>query len=112
MRAIDVANYLVERWGRDYPATIHKLNRLVYLAQAEAVATTGELLFEDRIEAWQCGPVVPAVIHAFDERDDTVITEPTEHVEVKSDAARLIGSVAEKQGSWLCRVASRENGTN
>ena len=44
MRAIDVANYLVERWGRDYPATIHKLNRLVYLAQNETVATTGELL--------------------------------------------------------------------
>lgn len=29
MRAIDVANFLVERWGRTYPATIHKLNRLV-----------------------------------------------------------------------------------
>lgn len=98
MRAIDVANYLVERWGRDYPATIHKLNRLVYLAQAEAVATTGELLFEDRIEAWQCGPVVPAVTHAFGERDDTVITEPTEHAEVEPDVARLIDSVAEKYG--------------
>lgn len=98
MRAVDVANYLVERWGRCYPATIHKLNRLVYLAQAEAVATTGELLFEDRIEAWQCGPVVPAVTHAFGERDDTVITEPTEHVEVKPDAAHLIDSVAEKYG--------------
>lgn len=99
MRAIGVANYLVERWGRCYPAIIHKLNRLVYLAQAEAVATTGELLFEDRIEAWQCGPVVPAVIHAFDEWGDTAITEPTEHVEVKPDTARLIDSVAEKYGS-------------
>lgn len=98
MRAIDVANYLVERWGRDYPATIHKLNRLVYLVQAEAIATTGEPLFEDRIEAWQCGPVVPAVIHAFGERGDTAITEPIEHVEVKPDAARLIDSVAEKYG--------------
>lgn len=98
MRAIDVANYLVERWGRDYPATIHKLNRLVYLAQAEAVATTGEPLFEDRIEAWQCGPVVPAVIHAFGEWGDAAITEPIKHVEVKSDAARLIDSVAEKYG--------------
>ena len=96
MRAIDVANYLVERWGRCYPATIHKLNRLVYLVQAEAIATTGEPLFEDCIDAWQCGPVVPAVIHAFGGRDDTAITEPTEHVEVKSDAARLIDSVAEK----------------
>lgn len=64
----------------------------------EAVATTGELLFEDRIEVWQCGPVVPAVIHAFGEWGDTAITEPIEHVEVKPDAARLIDSVAEKYG--------------
>lgn len=99
MRAVDVANYLVERWGRCYPATIHKLNRLVYLVQAEAIATTGEPLFEDRIEAWQCGPVVPAIIHAFGERDDTVITEPTEHAEVEPDVARLIDSVVEKHGS-------------
>lgn len=98
MRAIDVANYLVERWRRCYPATIHKLNRLVYLVQAEAIATTGEPLFEDCIEAWQCGPVVPVVIHAFGVWGDTAITEPTEHVEVKPDAARLIDSVAEKYG--------------
>lgn len=98
MRAIDVANYLVERWGRCYPATIHKLNRLVYLVQAEAIATTGEPLFEDRIKARQCGPVVLAVIHAFGEWGDTAITEPVEHVEVKPDAARLIDSVAEKYG--------------
>lgn len=98
MRAVDVANYLVERWGSDCPATIHKLNRLVYLVQAEAIATTGEPLFEDRIEAWQCGPMVSAVIHAFAEWGDTVITEPIEHVEVKPDAARLIDSVAEKYG--------------
>ena len=99
MRAIDVANYLVGRWGRCYPATIHKLNRLVYLVQAEAIATTGEPLFEDCIEAWQCGPVVPAVIHAFGEREDTAITEPIEHVEVKPDVACLIDSVTERYGS-------------
>lgn len=98
MRAIDVANYLIERWGRCYPATIHKLNRLVYLVQAEVIVTMGEPLFEDCIEAWQCGPVVPAVIHAFGEWGDTAITEPTEHVEVGPDAARLIDSVAEKYG--------------
>lgn len=98
MRAIDVANNLVERWGRCYPATIHKLNRLVYLVQAEAIATTGEPLFEDCIEAWQCGPVVSAVIHAFGEWGDTAITEPIEQAEVEPNAARLIDSVAEKYG--------------
>ena len=99
MRAIDVANYLIERWGRSYPVAIHKLNRLVYLAQVEAVVTTGEPLFEDRIEAWQCGPVVPAVTHAFDEWGDAAIIEPTEHAEVEPETARLIDSVAEKFGS-------------
>lgn len=39
---------------------------------------TGGPLFEDRIEAWQCGPVVPAVIHAFGEWGDAKITAPTE----------------------------------
>lgn len=99
MRAIDVANYLVERWGRRYPATIHKLNRLVYLVQAEAIAKTGESLFEDRIEAWQCGPVVPAVTRAFGEYGDAMIAKPLEHVEVEPKAARLIDSVAERFGS-------------
>lgn len=98
MRAVEVANYLIERWGSDCPATIHKLNRLVYLVQSEAIATTGEPLFDDCIEAWQCGPVVPAVTHAFGEWGDTVIAEPIEHVEVKPDAVRLIDSVAEKYG--------------
>lgn len=99
MRAVDVANYLVERWGSDYPAAIHKLNRLVYLVQVEAIATTDEPLFEDRIEAWQCGPVAPAVIHAFGKWGDAAITEPIEHVEVEPNAVRLIDSVAEKYGS-------------
>lgn len=98
MRAVDVANYLIERWEIDCPVTIHKLNRLVYLVQAEAIATMGEPLFEDRIEARQCGPVVPAVIHAFDEQGDAVIAEPTEHAEVEPEAARLIDSVAEEYG--------------
>lgn len=98
MRAVEVANYLTERWGSDCPATIHKFNRLVYLVQSEAIATTGEPLFDDCIEAWQCGPVVPAVTHAFGEWGDTVIAEPIEHVEVKPDAVRLIDSVAEKYG--------------
>lgn len=99
MRVVEVANYLIERWGRCYPATIHKLNRLVYLVQAEAVATTGEPLFEDCIEAWQCGPVVPAVTHAFAEWGDAAIAEPIEQAEVKPDAACLIDSVVEKYGS-------------
>lgn len=44
MRAVDVANYLVERWGRCYPATIHKLNRLVYLVQAEVEPDAARLI--------------------------------------------------------------------
>lgn len=59
----------------------------------------GEPLFEDCIKAWQCGPVVLAVIHAFGEWGDTAITEPIGQAEVEPNAARLIDSVAEKYGS-------------
>lgn len=58
----------------------------------------GEPLFEDCIKAWQCGPVVLAVIHAFGEWGDTAITEPIGQAEVEPNAARLIDSAAEKYG--------------
>lgn len=98
MRAIDVANYLVERWGREYPVTSLRLGVMLYRAQVASVAATGEPLFEDRIEAWQCGPVVPAVARALGESDGARITEPLGRAEVASELAPLIDSVANEVG--------------
>src|SRR5579863_6095134 len=54
----DVADYILSRLG-DMSAM--KLQKLVYYSQAWSLAWTDRPLFEDEIEAWMKGPVVPAL---------------------------------------------------
>lgn len=42
-----------------------KLNKMLYFAQGAYLARTGSLLFEDEIEAWQLGPVIPSVYRRY-----------------------------------------------
>lgn len=53
--ARDVAQYIVERHG---PMSTMKLQKLVYYSQAWSVVWDDDVLFPDKIEAWQNGPVV------------------------------------------------------
>lgn len=46
-------------------ATNLKLQKLLYYSQGWFVAITGDALFEDNIEAWVHGPVVPPVFRRF-----------------------------------------------
>ena len=41
-----------------------QLMKLVYIAYGWALAMTGERIFNDRIEAWKYGPVIPNLYHA------------------------------------------------
>ncbi|BBY22693.1 Panacea domain-containing protein [Mycobacterium stomatepiae] len=54
-------------WADDTEADISnlKLQKLLYYAQGHYLATSGKPLFDDEIQAWAHGPVVPAVYHAF-----------------------------------------------
>lgn len=56
----DVADYILAEQGA--MATM-KLQKLVYYCQGWHLAWDGEPLFDERIEAWASGPVVPA-LHA------------------------------------------------
>jgi len=42
-----------------------KLNKLLYYAQGYHIAIHDDLLFEDEIQAWVHGPVVPNVYHKY-----------------------------------------------
>jgi len=42
-----------------------KLNKLLYYAQGVHLARTGEPLFNDPIEAWVYGPVVPSIYRKY-----------------------------------------------
>jgi uncharacterized phage-associated protein len=54
--AHDVAAYILRRKGE---MTAMKLEKLVYYSQAWSLVWDEEPLFQERIEAWMNGPVVP-----------------------------------------------------
>jgi uncharacterized phage-associated protein len=54
----DVAKYILEKQG---PITTMKLQKLVYYAQAWSLVWDEDPLFNEPIEAWINGPVVPTL---------------------------------------------------
>lgn len=61
-----IANYMLDRGEEDGVPTTHlKLQKLVYIAYGWTLTTLDACLFEERIEAWRYGPVVPDLWHEF-----------------------------------------------
>ena len=64
--ARQVANWFVARAARDGKGlSIMSLLKLTYIAHGWHLELQGAPLFGNRIEAWQYGPVIPDVYHAF-----------------------------------------------
>ncbi|HAB65833.1 MAG TPA: hypothetical protein DCE23_00550 [Firmicutes bacterium] len=61
MKAIEVAKWFINEL---HPEPL-KLQKLLYLAQGFSFAFYDRELFEDNIEAWVHGPVVPIVYHEY-----------------------------------------------
>lgn len=73
----DVAAAVLERTGS---ITAMKLQKLIYYSQAWHLARVGSRLFDDRVEAWPQGPVVPSVYRKH-RRKYQVSSWPTGHAE-------------------------------
>ena len=65
--AMGIAKYFLSLGDEEAGDTISnlKLQKLLYYAQGFHLAVFGSPLFEDEIEAWTHGPVVPSVYHEF-----------------------------------------------
>ena len=74
MRALNCANYLIYILNDSCDdLTNMKLNKLLYYAQGFCLKQNNENMFDDEIEAWQHGPVVPSVYHEYKAfRDDPI----------------------------------------
>jgi len=55
-----------------------KLQKLVYYAQGFHLAVYNTALFNDEIEAWQHGPVIPALYHQYKQFGKNAIPIPNE----------------------------------
>lgn len=69
LKALDVANFFIDL-TKDDPEDVMtnlRVNKLLYFAQGWSLVRNSEPLFEDEIQAWKYGPVVPAVYRTFSE---------------------------------------------
>lgn len=65
-RAITVAKYIIKRCNKNSIIISNlKLQKILYFIQAEFLVATGMPCFEEVIEAWDFGPVVPDVYYKY-----------------------------------------------
>lgn len=59
---IDVAEYIISYCNKqDYPNSNLRMQKILYFVQAYFLVNVGTPCFPDEIEAWNFGPVIPAV---------------------------------------------------
>ena len=76
--ALDVANYFLSLVDDNAGELISnlKMQKLVYYAQAYYLAINDAPLFNEEIEAWMHGPVIPDLYHLYKSYGDLAIPKP------------------------------------
>ncbi len=108
----DVAKYILLKQGE---MTTMKLQKLVYFSQAWSTVWDGELLFQEKIEAWANGPVVPTLYNAHrglfivNERNFKIgdVNELTKVEKETIDA--VLKTYGDKSPSWLSELTHNED---
>ncbi len=95
MRAIDVARFFVEAGSKKSMSNM-KLNKLVYLAQAWSLARNGKPLFDEEIQAWEYGPVIPEVYREYKQYGSNLIppTHSFDFSQIDAETYELLLDVA------------------
>lgn len=63
--ALNIAKYIIDKCTRErYPVSNLQLQKILYYIQREFLQL-GTKAFSEEIEAWQFGPVVPAVYRQY-----------------------------------------------
>jgi len=101
-----VANYFLAKGG---DITQMKLHKLIYYAHGWHLALTDKPLINESVEAWEYGPVVPAVYHEFKDLGSKNITRRAREFEFAGDGkftirAPAIGSNDERTKKILDRI--------
>ena len=99
--AKDVAQYILSKQDVAAEDTISnlKLQKLVYYAQGFTLAMTNEPLFNEKIEAWDHGPVVPALYHEYKGYKGGSIPPPAEE-----DIQKVQGIFSDQQKEIIDEV--------
>lgn len=90
------------------PISNLKLQKLLYLAQAYALISKNRKLFEELIEAWAFGPVVPSVYKLYKQYGCGSLFKADEDAEaVDSEDQRLLTAVFGQFKDWSATDLTR-----
>lgn len=97
-KALDIADKLIYKAQQDEAnggdqLTNLKLQKLLYYEQGYHLAAFGTPLFEENVEAWMYGPVVPAVYDAFAKYGAAPIPFDGEPIKLTDDEEDLFNQV-------------------
>lgn len=108
--AHDVAAYILRKRGE---MTAMKLQKLVYYAQAWSLVWDEEPLFDETIEAWANGPVVPALYRVHKglfKVDSWPKGDPEALTAVQRESVdSVLDFYADKSSQWLSDLTHQED---
>lgn len=119
LTALDIANFYIQLVHSlpDNSIDNLKLNKLLYYVQGWSLNRLGGVMFQDEIQAWDFGPVIPAVYHRFKTYGARSIEAPeedfdesrlsTEELELLIDVYRYYG----KYTGWALKEMTHESGS-
>lgn len=105
-----VANFFIslgmsESESEDYMTNL-RLNKLMYFAQAWSLVLNKKPLFQEQIEAWPLGPVIPSVYHTYKSYGKSQITtiDPQFHLNLlDEEEQQLLFAVMAYYGEYSTR---------
>ena len=83
-----------------------KLQKLLYYGQAWHLAWEGQLLFQERLEAWAQGPVSPHVFGAL--RHEGALASQRLPPEAITTLEAVLQAYGDRSGRWLSELTHRE----
>lgn len=98
--AVDVAKYIVSICKKGKNAiTNMQLQKLLYCVQQRFLNEIGDSAFDDSIEAWAFGPVVPTTYYRFGGFGvmPITMTYPTEELDLSKKDKKIIRSVVKEK---------------
>lgn len=77
-----------------------KLQKILYFAQAYFLAKVGKPLFLDSIEAWEYGPVVPAIYRKYRKNGNNPIIDEKDKSKISLEDKQILNTIWEAFGGY------------
>ena len=88
-----------------------KLQKLLYYAQGWHLGLYSKPLFDERIEAWRHGPVVPGIFHLYRDFKWSPIQVETTPVDVSSSVSKHLKAILKVYGQWTAAQLETQSHT-